>query len=77
MALDIKQVGGGSIQVENATGHWLLFSLDELRSHALLLRADMINGAPPLPEKDAELFVWAGFAAARGYAFEHGLIAET
>ena len=76
MAFDIKQVGGGGIQVENPTGHWLLFSLDELRSHALLLRGDMINGSPPLPETEAELFVWAAFAAARGYAVTHGLIAE-
>ena len=30
---------------------------------------------PALPEKDAELFAWAAFAAARGYAVEHGLIA--
>jgi hypothetical protein len=75
MALDIKQVGGDGIQVENTTGHWLLFTLDELRSQALLLRADMINGSPPLPEKEAELFVWAAFAAARGYAVTHGLIA--
>lgn len=76
MALDIKRIGGDSIQVENATGHWIIFTLDDLRSHATLLRADMIEGSPPLPERDAELFVWAAFAAARGYAAEHGLIAS-
>lgn len=76
MALDIKRVGANSIQVENATGHWLLFTLDDLRSHSALLRADMIEGSPPLPEREAELFVWAAFAAARGYAAEHGLIAS-
>ena len=77
MALDIKTVAGSSIQVENRSGHWVIFTLDELRSHATLLRADMISGSPPLPERDAELFIWAAFAAARGYAVEHGLIAAT
>lgn len=76
MALDIKRVGGTSLQVEDATGHWVLFTLDELRSRSGVLRADAVEGAPPLPERDAELFVWAAFAAARGYAVEHGLIAE-
>jgi hypothetical protein len=75
MALDIKRIGGTSLQVENATGHWVIFTLDELRSHATLLRADSVEGEPALPGKDAELFVWAAFAAARGYAVEHGLIA--
>lgn len=77
MALDLKRIGADSLQVENATGHWLIFTLDELRSHAALLRADMVGGAPALPEKDADLFVWAAFAAARGYAVEHGLIADS
>ena len=76
MALDIKRVGGTSLQVENPTGHWIIFTLDELRSHATLLRADSVEGVPALPEKDADLFVWAAFAAARGYAIEHGLIAS-
>ncbi len=75
MALDIKRVGGTSLQVENATGHWIIFTLDELRSHSTLLRADSVEGAPALPVEDAELFAWAAFAAARGYAVEHGLIA--
>lgn len=75
MALDIKQIGGGSLQVENASGHWLIFTLDELRSHAMLLGTDAIEGSPALPQREAELFVWAAYAAARGYAVEHGLIA--
>ncbi|WP_237477760.1 hypothetical protein [Lichenibacterium dinghuense] len=75
MALDIKRVGGTSLQVENATGHWVIFTLDELRSHSALLSAGSVEGTPALPEKDAELFVWSAFAAARGYAVEHGLIA--
>ena len=75
MALDIKRVGGTSLQVENATGHWIIFTLDELRSHSTLVSAGSVEGAPALPDKEAELFVWAAFAAARGYAVEHGLIA--
>ena len=74
MALDIRRIAGGSVQVDNGAGNWLLFTLDELRSRATLLRADMVSGSPALSEKDAELFVWAAFAAARGYAVEHGLI---
>ena len=77
MALGIKRVGGTSLQVENATGHWIIFTLDELRSHSTLLSAEAVQGAegaPALPEKDADLFVWAAFAAARGFAVEHGLI---
>jgi hypothetical protein len=74
MALDIKRIGGTSLQVENATGHWIIFTLDELRSQSTLLRADSVEGAPALSGKDAELFVWAAFAAARGYAVEHALI---
>ena len=75
MALTIKRVGNTSLQVENATGHWVIFTLDELRSRSALVRADSVEGEPALPEKDAELFVWAAFAAARGYAAEHGLVA--
>ena len=45
MALAIKPIGGDSLQVENDTGHWILFTL--------------------------------AFAAARGYAVEHGLIEGT
>ena len=78
MAFDIKRVGGTNLQVQDPTGHWIIFTLDELRSHSTLLRADSVqgeDGAPALPEKRAELFVWAAFAAARGYAAEHGLIA--
>ena len=37
----------------------------------------MVGGAPALPEKEADLFVWAAFAAARGYAVAHGLIADS
>ncbi len=74
MALGIKRVGGTSLQVENATGHWIIFTLDELRSHATLVGAGSVEGTPALPEKDADLFAWAAFAAARGYAMEHGLI---
>ena len=77
MALDIKRVGGTSLQVEDDTGHWVIFTLDELRSQTTLLRADSVEGLPPLPDKQAELFVWAAFAAARGYAAAHGLIAGT
>ena len=76
MALDMKRVGETSLQVEDATGHWIIFTLDELRSRSTLLRADSVEGAPALPAKDAELFVWAAFAAARGYAVEHALIAS-
>ncbi len=76
MAFDIKRIGPDNIQVEDATGHWLIFTLDELRSHAALVNAATIEGTPPLPERDAELFAWAAYAAARGYAVEHGLIAS-
>ena len=75
MAFGIKRVGGTSLQVEDATGHWIIFTLDELRSRSTLLRADSVEGTPALSGTDAELFVWAAFAAARGYAVEHGLIA--
>lgn len=75
MALDIKRIGPDNIQVEDATGHWLIFTLDELRSHATLVNVASIEGTPPLPARDGELFAWAAFAAARGYAVEHGLIA--
>ena len=76
MALDIKRIGPDSIQVEDATGHWLIFTLDELRSHSALVNAAMIDGTPPLAVQEAELFAWAAYAAARGYAVEHGLIAS-
>ena len=77
MALDIKRIGPDNIQVEDATGHWLIFTLDELRSRSTLVSAATIEGSPPLPAREAELFAWAAFAAARGYAVEHGLVAAT
>ena len=66
----------GALQVENDTGHWLIFSLDDLRSHSVEVRGDMVDGTPKLPEDKANLFAWAAFAAARGYAIEHGFIAD-
>ena len=74
MALDVKLIRGSNIQVENDAGNWLIFTLDELRSRSTVLRVDRIEGSPKPSEKDADLFVWAAFAAARGYAIEHGLI---
>lgn len=74
MGLKIKPLHGGSLQVEDDAGHWIIFSLDELRSSAIELNTNMVEGAPKLPEEKANLFVWAAFAAARGYAIEHGLI---
>ena len=74
MALSVKQIRGANIQVENDAGNWLIFTLDELRSRSTVLRTDMIEGSPKPSEQDGELFVWAAFAAARGFAIEHGLI---
>ncbi len=74
MALSVKQIRGANIQVENDAGNWLIFTLDELRSRSTNLRVGMIEGSPKPSEKDGELFVWAAFAAARGFAIEHGLI---
>ncbi len=74
MALSVKLIRGGNIQVENDAGNWLIFTLDELRSRSTVLRVDMIEGSPKPSEKDGDLFVWAAFAAARGFAIEHGLI---
>ncbi len=74
MALNVKLIRGSNIQVENAAGNWLMFTLDELRSRSTMLRVDRIEGSPKLPDKEGDLFVWAAFAAARGYAIEHGLI---
>ena len=76
MSLSIKALQGEGLQVEDTTDHWIIFSLDELRSRSIMLRADMVEGAPDLSPEKADLFVWAAFAAARGYAIEHGLIAE-
>ena len=74
MSLKIKLLHNGGLQVENASGHWMIFTLDELRSRVTELRSDMIEGSPELPAEEADLFVWAAFAAARGFAVEHGLI---
>ena len=74
MALSVKLIRGANIQVENDAGNWMMFTLDELRSRSTVLRVDMIEGLPKPSEKDGELFVWAAFAAARGYAIEHGLV---
>jgi hypothetical protein len=76
MGLNIKLLHGGALQVEDDADHWIIFSLDELRSHATRLNADMVEGAPKLSPDKADLFVWAAFAAARGYAIEHGLIED-
>lgn len=76
MSLHIKPLHNGALQVENDTGQWLIFSLDELRSHSVAIGPDRIEGEEKLPEDKADLFAWAGFAAARGYAVEHGLLAD-
>ncbi len=74
MALSVKLIRGANLQVENDAGNWMMFTLDELRSRSANLRVDMIEGVPKPSDKEGELFVWAAFAAARGYAIEHGLI---
>lgn len=76
MSLSIKSLHGDNFQVENDTGHWVIFGLDELRSRSIDVRADMVEGSPALPPDRADLFVWAAFAAARGFAIEHGLIED-
>ena len=76
MSLNIKSLHGYNFQVENDTGHWVIFRLDELRSRSIDVRADMVEGLPALSADKADLFVWAAFAAARGYAVEHGLIQD-
>ncbi len=74
MSFNIKPLHGGGLQVDDNADHWIIFSLDELRSHASTLKADRVEGTPKLPPAKADLFVWAAFAAARGYAIEHGFI---
>lgn len=76
MSLTIKALHGGALQVEDADDHWVIFSLDQLRSQSITLRADVVEGPPGLTPEKADLFVWAAFAAGRGYAIEHGLIAD-
>ncbi|MDX7952298.1 hypothetical protein P7D22_14085 [Lichenihabitans sp. Uapishka_5] len=76
ISLKIKALHGGGFQVEDPAGHWVVFNLDDLRSQSRTLRADMVEGTPELPPEKADLFVWSAFAAARGYAIEHGLIGD-
>ncbi len=76
MSFDIKALHGGGLQVEDPAGHWVIFSLDDLRSHSRTLRVDMVEGAPALPPEKADRFVWSAFAATRGYAIEHGLVGD-
>ena len=76
MSFTIKALHGGGLQVEDTADHWVIFSLDELRSQSATLRSDMMEGPSNLTPEKANLFVWAAFAAARGYAIEHGLIAD-
>jgi hypothetical protein len=76
VSLSIKGLHDGALQVENETGHWLIFSLDELRSHSVEVGGGQVEGTPPMPAAKADLFAWAAFAAARGYAVEHGLIGD-
>jgi hypothetical protein len=74
MSISVKLLHGGGVQAEDDANHWVIFSLDELRSRSATLRADIVGGSPELPRERADLFVWAAFAAARGYAVEHGLV---
>ena len=76
MSLGVKPLRDGALQVENESGHWLIFSLDDLRSRSIQVRAEMVEGTPPLSRDRADGFAWAAFAAARGYAIEHGLIGD-
>ena len=76
MSLTVKPLHGGGLQVDDTTDHWVIFSLDELRSRSLTLPGDRVEGPPTMAPEKADLFVWAAFAAARGYAVEHGLIQD-
>ena len=76
MSLSIKPLHHGGLQVEDDTGHWTIFRLDDLRSRSTTLSANMVEGEPAMPPEKADLFIWAAFAAARGYAIEHGLIED-
>ena len=76
MSFNVKSLHGDNFQVESDTGHWVIFSLDELRSRSIDVQADRVEGLPALSCDRADLFVWTAFAAARGYAIEHGLIED-
>ena len=76
MSLTVKPLHGGGLQVDDAAGRWVIFSLAELRSRSRTLSADVVEGPPDLSPERADLFAWAAFAAARGYAVEHGLIQD-
>ena len=76
MSLTVKPLHGGGLQVDDTTGHWAIFSLDELRSRLLTVGTERVEGPADLPPEKADLFVWAAFAAARGFAVEHGLIQD-
>lgn len=76
MSLSVKPLQGSGFQVEDPSGHWITFTLNELRSHSCTLRPDLVEGLPELPDDKANLFVWSAFAAARGHAIEHGLIPD-
>ena len=76
MSFNVKPLHGGGFQVDDPSDHWVIFTLDELRSQTCTLRPGMVEGSPPLSEDRANLFVWSAFAAARGYAIEHGFIPD-
>ena len=76
MSLTVKLLHGGGLQVDDAGGRWVIFSLDELRSRSITVGAERVEGSPESSPNEADLFAWAAFAAARGYAVAHGLIQD-
>ena len=63
----------GTIDVTDGNGHWMTFTLDELRAE----RSDMtpaIAGSPPIADSDMREFMQEGRKRARALAIKSGLI---
>ena len=74
MNITAKAREDGSIDVTDGDGHWMTFTLDELRTTTFDINPGHIAGAVPLTGSDALDFLQDGWKRAREFAIEHGKI---
>ena len=76
MGLKVSAVRDCSIELVNERGHWLIFTVDELRMTVPNSHPERVGGPQPSLE-EAFLLVQEGFDLARAHALEHRLVSPS
>ena len=74
--LKVEGRANGTVDVSDGLGHWITFTLSDLRDGLAKPRVDMIFGSPTLGPNDALEFITVAHAMAQTFAYDKGLISR-